>query len=84
MGDETTIAGQDGDFIAYVAKPPSGLGSVVVCIQEIFGVNLWMRNIADDLAINSKLNFTLRHFRERINIYDDQKFDYEIRRINLK
>ena len=50
MGDETTIAGQDGNFMAYVAKPPSGQGSVVVCIQEIFGVNLWMRNIADDLA----------------------------------
>ena len=45
---------------------------------------LRLYDVADDLAINSKLNFTLRHFRERINIYDDQKFDYEIRRINLK
>jgi hypothetical protein len=26
----------------------------------------------------------LRHFKERINIYDEQKFDYEIKRINLK
>jgi hypothetical protein len=26
----------------------------------------------------------LRHYKERINIYDEQKFDYEIKRINLK
>ena len=41
-------------------------------------------DISDDLTVNSKINFTLRHFKERINIYDEQKFDYEIRRINLK
>ena len=45
---------------------------------------LRLYDIADDLSLNSKLNFTLRHFKERINIYNDQKFDYEIRRINLK
>ena len=42
-------------------------------------------DISDDLSIaGGRLNFTLRHFKERINIYDEQKFDYEIRRINLK
>lgn len=50
MGDETIIASQNGDFMAYIAKPSSARGPAVVCIQEIFGVNLWMRNIADDLA----------------------------------
>ena len=45
---------------------------------------LRLYDISDDLSLDSKLNFTLRHFKERINIYDDQKFDYEIRRINLK
>ena len=45
---------------------------------------LRLYDISDDLSIDSKLNFTLRHFKERINIYNDQKFDYEIRRINLK
>ena len=41
-------------------------------------------DISDDLSIDSKLNFTLRHFRERINIYSEQKFDYKIDRIKLK
>ena len=45
---------------------------------------LRLYDIADDLSLDSKLNFTLRHFKERINIYDEQKFDYEIKRINLK
>ena len=45
---------------------------------------LRLYDISDDLSLDSKLNFTLRHFKERLNIYDDQKFDYEIKRINLK
>ena len=45
---------------------------------------LRLYDISDDLSLDSKLNFTLRHFKERLNIYNDQKFDYEIRRINLK
>ena len=49
-GSEITIAGGDGEFMGYLAKPTSGTGPGVVVIQEIFGVNTWMRNIADDLA----------------------------------
>ena len=40
-------------------------------------------DLADDLSIDSKLNFTLRHFRERINIYKEQKFQFKIDRIKL-
>ena len=39
-----------GTFNAYVAKPDGGSGSVIVAIQEIFGVNQVMRDICDDLA----------------------------------
>ena len=52
--------------------------------QQGGGKTLRLYDISDDLSLNSKLNFTLRHFKERLNIYNDQKFDYEIRRINLK
>lgn len=47
-----TIDAQDGSgsFSAYVAKPASGSGPVIVAIQEIFGVNQVMRNICDGLA----------------------------------
>ena len=31
-----------------------------------------------------KENFTLKHFQERINIYTEEEFDYEIHNIELK
>lgn len=43
-----TIKAQDGgSFSAYVARPASGKGPGVLCIQEIFGINKTMRDIAD-------------------------------------
>ena len=47
------------------------------------GKTLRLYDISDDLSIDSKLNFTLRHFRERINIYKEQKFQFKIDRIKL-
>ncbi len=47
---EITIKGSDGSFAAYLAQPASGHGPGVVVIQEIFGVNAVMREIADELA----------------------------------
>ena len=41
-------------------------------------------DIADDLSYKSKRNFTLNHFLTRINIYNEEQFDYEIKRIKLK
>ena len=38
----------------------------------------------DDLTHKSKENYTLKHFQERINIYNEEEFDYEIHNINLK
>ena len=32
---------------------------------------------------NEKENYTLSHFRERINIYGEEDFDYEIHNIEL-
>ena len=40
-------------------------------------------DIADDLSYGEKENYTLQHFRERINIYNDEDFDYEIHNIEL-
>ena len=47
-------------------------------------VNATLYDIADDLQHKSKENFTLKHFQERINIYNEEEFDYEIHNINLK
>lgn len=36
-----------GDFDAYLALPASGYGPGIVVLQEIFGVNAYMRSVAD-------------------------------------
>ena len=41
-------------------------------------------DIADDISYNEKENYTLAHFRERINIYNEEDFDYEIHNVDLK
>ena len=40
-------------------------------------------DIADDLTYNEKENYTLAHFRERINIYSEEDFEYEIHNVEL-
>ena len=47
-------------------------------------VNATLYDIADDMQYKSKENFTLKHFQERINIYTEEEFDYEIHNIELK
>jgi len=47
-------------------------------------INASLYDIADDLTYKSKENFTLKHFQERINIYTEEEFDYEIHNIQLK
>ena len=42
-------------------------------------------DISDDLtSAGGRINFTLRHFQQRLNIYDEQKFDYKIDKVKLK
>ena len=41
-------------------------------------------DISDDCTINGKKNYTLNHLIERIKIYNEEKFNYEIITINLK
>jgi carboxymethylenebutenolidase len=50
MDDWVQVAGPDGAFRAYVAKPAGAPKGAVVAIQEIFGVNAVMRGKADWLA----------------------------------
>lgn len=50
MSETLTITTPDGDFSAYVARPKAESAPAIVVIQEIFGVNKVMRDIADGLA----------------------------------
>ena len=40
-------------------------------------------DIADDITYNNMQNFTLTHFTERINIYNQEQFNYEITKVKL-
>ena len=41
-------------------------------------------DIADDFRIGKFVNYTLKHFIERVKIYDDEKFNYKFYNIDLK
>ena len=40
-------------------------------------------DISDDLTYKSRTNYTLNHFYERINIYNEEQFNYKIDRVKL-
>jgi carboxymethylenebutenolidase len=50
MGEIMTIPRAGSSFTAYVARPEAAKAPAVLVIQEIFGVNKVMRDIADDFA----------------------------------
>ena len=41
-------------------------------------------DIADDLQHGKRVNFTLKHLFERVKIYNQEKFDYKMYKINLE
>jgi superfamily II DNA or RNA helicase len=47
-------------------------------------VSATLYDIADDTTFKTKRNYTLNHLVERIKIYNEENFDYEIITINLK
>lgn len=50
MPDITVKAKDGGNFSAYLAQPSGNKGAGLVLIQEIFGVNKVMRDLADGFA----------------------------------
>ena len=40
-------------------------------------------DLSDDISYNGKENYTLHHFKERINIYNGEDFNYEIHNVEL-
>lgn len=41
-------------------------------------------DIADDMRYKKRENYTLKHFAERVNIYNEEKFKFKIYKIELK
>ncbi len=44
------ISGPDGDFSSHIAVPDSGSGPGLLIIQEIFGVNEYIKSVCDRMA----------------------------------
>tara|TARA_B100001559_G_C16368056_1_gene560648 strand:- start:71 stop:976 length:906 start_codon:yes stop_codon:yes gene_type:complete len=40
-------------------------------------------DLSDDLSIKEHQNFTLRHFHARLNIYNQEQFNYKIDKVNI-
>ena len=46
--------------------------------------NLILYDISDDCSVKSRKNYTLNHLIERIKIYNEENFNYDIITIQLK
>src|SRR5471030_535876 len=56
MNTETSaLSTADGDFTAYLAHPANEPAAAIVVIQEIFGVNAFVREVCDRLAAQGYL-----------------------------
>ena len=53
-GKKITLNNKDGSFGGYLASPSSGTGPAILVIQEIFGVNEFVRKICDYHAANGR------------------------------
>lgn len=47
---DITIPSSDGEFGAYLALPTASTGAAIIVIQEIFGVNAYIRDLCDSYA----------------------------------
>jgi carboxymethylenebutenolidase len=78
---EVNIQGPDGEFYAYKASPPGGTGPGLVLIQEIFGVNQNMRQIADGLAAKGFVVYVpdlFWRFEPRIELNADVEAEFNV------
>ena len=46
--------------------------------------NYGWNNIADDIKYDSQRNYTLNHLLERVKIYNEENFNYELSQVKLK
>ena len=75
MNDRITIEGRDGAFGAYMARPKTLPAPAVVVLQEIFGVNMDMRETCDELAAHGFIavcGFLAKSFQQKEKL-DDTK-----------
>ena len=75
-------------FVVLFASPSKSkirvlqsIGRVLRTSKDKFNATLF--DIADDLSYKNRDNYTLRHFKERINTYSKEKFKYTIHEVKF-
>ena len=73
------------DYVKYI--PVSN--DVYKCVPEAYEYFKKKKptilfDIADDFRVGKFTNYTLKHFIERVKIYDDEKFNYKFYNIDIK
>ena len=54
-------------------------------LRQADGKNIaTLYDISDDMRVGKHMNFTLKHFVERVKIYNEEKFPYKMYKIGLK
>ena len=66
------------------ASVRTAIKSVEQAIEAKDKVKATLYDISDDCTYKSKRNYTLNHLIERIKIYNEENFNYEIITIQLK
>lgn len=61
-GKKVTLSNKDGSFGGYLAAPSSGEGPGILVIQEIFGINEFVREICDYHAAKGRFALALDLF----------------------
>ena len=78
---------KDIDKVCKVLKLTNGetiIGNVSKETPSYIDVEMPLKILIMVHPQESRMNFTLEHFVERMKIYNDEKFDYKIYTINLK
>lgn len=60
------------------------LQSIGRILRKLEGKVATLYDLTDDLSWKKKQNYTLRHFLERVKIYDGEKFQYKIYNVNFE
>lgn len=59
------------------------IGRILRRSEKIGKLSSTLFDIADELTLSKKKNYTYGHFLERLKIYVREKFNYKIKRVNL-
>jgi hypothetical protein len=80
----STILLDEGSFTFTASLSLEGKKNITIKGKGKDKTKAILYDISDDCTYNSRKNYTLNHLIERIKIYNEENFNYEIITIQLK